>query len=244
MPTKSLFNRLSLSDLFAIIAPGFYIFIVSFIIFSVHLTTADTASRINLWSVLNELTSITYEKPSSLIFILFAAYLLGIILRSIPVRVTERLIPPFSSKFPYPLLLRDVLDTIKKKNKMTNVTSSLLPVITKDLPRYVFNYWKYLLCLRAPEGFQYYQSFEDRSRFFAGMIWASLVGTIVGIVMYFVTPAYNQVYVPLMVLSGIILLVFGSNFRRIRGQEARALFLIYVAYLQNAESASHQAEDQ
>lgn len=233
---KTLVNRLNLSDLFAVIVPGFYTLIVFYVVYSTNKTlinpSSDSEKVKNFWDILDGLSLIIYEKPSSLLFILFSAYLIGSVFRAIPVRWTERLIPPFTCKFPYPTMLKNVLNTLKRKEKSIKQNISNLPNLSKGLPKDVYNYWKYLICMRAPEAFQLYQTFENRSRFFAGMILSGLAGTLVGCLMFLVDNIQYQINTPLTILSATILVVFGSNFRRIRLQETRALFLMYIGYLQ------------
>lgn len=236
-----------MSDVSAVFAPGFYIFFNAFIIYSASYVpySLNIGNQVppSFWDILATFSKDVYTKPSSLFFIIFASYLFGIILRAIPVRWTEKIIPPFHSKFPYPDILNKLLETLKESKKSTKHDNNLLPSLSKELPMHVFNYWKYVLCMRAPDVFQFYQSFENRSRFFAGMILASLFGTASGIVMFFVSSMTPRIYMPFIVLSASILFIFGINFRRIRRQEARALFIMFIAFLQEGDRVKHDKSE-
>jgi hypothetical protein len=107
---------------------------------------------------------------------------------------------------------------------------------------YVYNYWKDALCLSTPTGFEYYQTFETRVRFFTGMIWAGLVGIFAALaILVRCQMLFQPVGILLLELSLILFITFSANFRRVRRQEVRALFLIFGAHLQNKTSqmASH-----
>ena len=80
--------------------------------------------------------------------------------------------------------------------------------------------------MNSPEGFRLYQSFEARSRFFAGMFWAGLFG-IAGWVWLVIYSEMARDRWHLLIPSVILVIVFGSQFRRVRAQESLVLFSVY-----------------
>jgi hypothetical protein len=92
-----------------------------------------------------------------------------------------------------------------------------------------------MLCLRAPTGFTFYQSFEARSRFFAGMFWAGMAGIGGGLYLVGTVPRAPLSYAPalqMIVVSVTLVLAFGFQLRRVREQEARVLVTLFAALLQ------------
>ena len=107
---------------------------------------------------------------------------------------------------------------------------------------HVFNYWKDILCVNSIEGFIYYQTFETRVRLFAGYYWASWSGIIGGCyIMLKEQTISHDIGFPLFLISLVLIITFGSNFRRVRRQEARALLLIYSAYMQKKNEKTNKA---
>ena len=105
--------------------------------------------------------------------------------------------------------------------------------ISKGIPMFVFNYWKDFVCISSPEGFEFYQTFETRSRMFAGMIFAGLVGILGSLLIIYLTRNYScEVGLTLFLFSLALYITFGANFRRVRTQEAQVLLMIYLAYFQ------------
>lgn len=243
MPMKTVVNRINVSDIASIIAPGFYLYFAVHIFYTAYYQFNGEhalASANSFWDILFHFSTSLYEKPSMLLFIFFASYLLGTVLRAIPVRFTESLIPPFHSRFPYPDALNNVLATLRANKTLIRYNEDFFPAQIEHVHMNVFNYWKNLLCLKALAVFHHYKSFENRSRFFAGMILSSLAATIASIIMNFVNQSCSSVYIPLFVLSGTLFTIFGVNFRRIRRQEAEALFTMYIAFLQEGQDVAEQ----
>ena len=240
MPTESIINQFSKSDFFGVLPPGFYSFVAVYSWYSVQFITKPSIepkpSVESLWGILTKLSGAVQEKPATLVFILFASYLIGSVFRAIPVYWAERLIPPFTKDFPYPITLIEVLATLNAYPETTKHDINKMPKVDKGVPMHIFNYWKDVLCLRSPEGFAYYQTFETRVRFFAGMIWAGLIGSLSGgyLILRFLD-LKHPTGLPLFLLSSILLIIFSSNFRRVRRQEARSLVTIFTAYVQECE---------
>lgn len=237
---RDFLGQFSKSDFFSVLPAGLYIFIVIYSCFPLifNLIFGGISSPASLVDIFDSLATLINQQPAYIFFILFACYMLGSIFRAFPVRWAESSVPPWKkSEFPYPDILREVIDTLKKYSDATKHTESKLPHLEDELPMHVFNYWKDALCVNSIEGFDYYQTFETRVRFFCGMIWASWVGitlSVITIICYIRSPnIVLTIGLPLLVLSVVLILAYGLNFRRVRRQEARALLLIYSAYLQN-----------
>ncbi len=233
MPAEKIVSQFNKSDLFAVLPPGFVIFTF---LYAAYRTNRDTAS---LWAVLQGLADQLQQRPAWIVFVLFAAYLLGNLVRTTPVGFAERTLPPFTNKFPYPEMLREVGKTLTDNAEAACLDLQRVPDLTKDVPIYVYNYWKDALCVGTASGFDYFQTFETRMRFFTGMLWAGWIG--VGCSVVIAVRCGTMTHpagVALFVLAAVILLTFGLNFRRVRRQEARALLLLFVAYQQNSRHSA------
>lgn len=230
---KNIIGQFSKSDFFSVLPPGFYIFLVTYSCVALNFIETQAEPKLTILTVFELLFTQIHKQPIILIFILFACYMLGSIFRALPVYWAEKTIPPFCANFPYPDILCEVIETLNTNQSTTIHNISKMPNLKNGVPMHVFNYWKDVLCVNSPEGFEYYQSFETRVRFFSGIIWASWSG-IFG-ALYIIlreTNLFHAIGLPLLFLSLVLLITYGANFRRIRRQEARALLLIFSAYLQ------------
>lgn len=230
---KNFLGQFNRSDFFAVLPPGFYIFVV--IYSCAALDFMAPSKELTILIIIEALTNQVQQQPIYLIFILFACYMLGSIFRALPVVWAERSIPPFRTSFPDIDILKEVMETLNKNKDATKHDISKMPSLEdiNELPMHVFNYWKDVLCVNSSEGFEYYQTFETRVRLFSGIIWASWSGIFGGLYVMLKEGAFiHNIGLPLLSLSLILLTTFGSNFRRVRRQESRALLLIYSAYLQ------------
>ncbi len=233
---KSFLSHFSRGDFFAVLPPGFYIFMV--IYSSIYLHFADKNSNPSILDVITELEKHIQGNPVSIIFIVFICYLLGSLFRAMPVNWAVRSIPPFKASFLEKARLNKIIETVNDNVKAIKHDISKMPVLlnkeeTKYIDSHIFNFWKDILCINSIEGFEYYQIFETRVRFFSGIIWASWCGIIGGVYMMFQgNDFFNPVGFPIFLLSFILLASFGMNIRRIREEEAKALLLLYSAYLQ------------
>ncbi len=229
MPAEKIVSQFNKSDLFAVLPPGFVIFTF---VYAVYRTDNQTAS---LWAVLQGLADQLQQRPAWLVFVLFAAYLLGNLVRAIRVEWAERMLPPFTGGFPYPDVLRDAVQTLSDNAAATRLDKIQLPDLTNGVPLPVYNYWKDALCVGTAMGFDYFQTFETRMRFFTGMLWAGWTGLLGSLVIALRCQTLTHpAGLTMFVLALVILLMFGLNFRRVRRQEARALLLLFVAYQQNS----------
>ncbi len=208
---------------------------------------------------------------------LFVAFLIGNLLRALPVNGVDNLWQtwwswkrkwldvlrrrlrkpkkkdtPYESAlraswFPYPEMLLLELESMKKSILL------LYPLVhqeiqrelefahlTKDCARLpeiwhsTYNCWKAELCRESADNFEYTQELEGRVRLFASMIWASMLGFLVGFVGLLPKLGNhlgtNRVIFILTILipSAVISFIFGSYLRRVRGQEVAAVFIAHV----------------
>jgi hypothetical protein len=227
MNTDSIFTKISKRDFFILLPPGFYIFMVANICF-IATTEPQTLNEL-FW----RLSDHVKKEPALLIFVLFACYLIGNIIRAIPVHLAERSIPPFANRFPFCKHLKEVAKSLTDLAEASNLTPEKMPDISNGISREVYLYWMKVLCINSADGFEYIQTFETRVRLFAGMIWASWIGLICGTYTLLIAlHTYPYAGIGVLLASMSMLLTFGVNFRRVRKQESEALFLTYTALLQ------------
>ncbi len=229
---KSFLSQFSRSDFLAVLPPGFYVFVV--IYSCAALEFIEPSKDRTIFKVIKLLANQIQHNPIYLIFILFACYMLGSIFRAFPVVWAERSIPPFHANFPDIDIMKNVIDTLNNNKETTKHDVSKMPLLKDngEFPMHVFNYWKDVLCINSIDGFEYYLTFETRVRLFSGIIWAAWSGVLGGL--YVILKEGDNgldVGLPILLLSLVLLVAFGSNFRRVRRQESRALLLIYSAYL-------------
>ncbi len=205
-----------------------------------------------IWGAINQLIKKTSSEPTSLLLIIFSAFLLGSVFRALPVEAAEhfweyihKMFKPeskFKQKFPYPEEINVQTDIIKKylyyEKKFSLFSPLIHPVNIK-----VFNYWKEVLCIHSPEGFEYYQEYEIRTRFFSSIIFSAFAGVIISVVIAPIVIYWKnldwEIFIPLLyifTLSIFILIFFGMNMRRVRILEQQTLTGLYVAYIQSVKS--------
>ena len=231
MPARTIVVQFSKSEFFSVLPPGFYTFMVVYSCYAVSVPQNVRPST--LWMILHTLSTEIHGNPVLLIFVLFACYLFGSILRTLPVSWAEMTVRPRNPRFPYPDVLSGVLSELARHGAATRHDPAKLPDLADGVPMNLFNYWKDLLCLQSAEGFEYYQTFETRVRFFGGLIWSAWLG-ILGTI-YIFSVAWTTSWLiglTILVISLVVLATFGLNFRRVRRQEAKALLLIFTAHLQ------------
>ncbi len=233
MPTGSTLTKIGKVDFFAVLPGGLYVLLVVILIVNTNSNALNNSHA--LWDQMSPIVTQIHDQPITLLFMLFASYLLGSILRAMRVRWVEYMIPPFKKSFPYDIKLIAELDELNKHYEATRHNPNNTPDLTDGLPMRVFNYWKDVLCIRSPQGFDYYQTFEAKSRYFASMFVSGLIGIIGALVLFLRADSSSCIIArQLFILSGILVLAFGSQFRRVRFQEAKALLFLYVSHLQQA----------
>lgn len=256
MAIQPTLGKLSRLEFLAVLTPGFYILcIFLFIIFAV--TTEKPISIINQ---LKEFPNVFWV-PLTLLLLL-TSYVFGSIPRAFSVTMTDnfcckifytkkrvkKLLSGYKKElrrelFPYPRALRHQLKALAKakilKNRTKNPNRRKIRLPDDNDPNGIalFDYWKDVLLMRAPDTSPLIESLEARSRFFVGMFWASFLGTISGIILMAVCLLRNGfkdywfILVACFVLISILFfMLFGVRLRSVRGEEARHVFFSYLEY--------------
>jgi len=233
MPTKTVINRIGKVNFFAVLPSGFLLCLILFIAFQ---KTVDNEQSLRiLWEQLADLAN----KPSIIILTLFASYILGSMIQVNSVYFTEYLTSHKlfrKETFPFPDMLTSHLACLNKHSQATKHDPEKTPDISdlsKDELIVTFNYWKDVLSMECPEAFDYYQSYEAQTRYYAGIYFTSLIGLLGGISL--VIRAGMLFYYPgfiLIVTSFVLLLAFGAQFQHVRQKEVKVLLYHYIAYLQ------------
>lgn len=235
MLTRTVLSRVK-TDFFAILVPGFFIFgvIVSFFL-------AITHKDINI-SILDRIEpffKLLKENWPLVIVLIVIGYLLGNLIRAIRVIYADKFCKTIFSRykcsFPYHYILDKIREHLIDSNLIDDIT---LP--KEDKPLYnAWNFWKITIGLEFPDMFSHIQNLESRVRLFAGMFWAGLLGIIGSLSIFGVCIFNNVIKVVwweynfyLSIASAALFTMFGMNLRRVRREEARAVFMGYLA-LQN-----------
>ena len=235
MPVATTLSRIGRFDFFAILAPGFYLVAVATVFASAWMSGVNQDAGGALRSLSEQLQS---HWPLS-VALFFFSYLVGSILRAIPVAFSDRRcgrlfkrddLPDYErtmyeGDFPYPALLHLQLDALKANGLVPEMT---LPVGNTAHP--LFNLWKLQLCKRCPAVFAYTQELEGRTRLFSGMIWAfvsngllGLLGTILTLFGVFHLSWLSLMAVMTVVSAGFAALL-GWRLRHVRAEEVNAVF--------------------
>jgi len=147
--------------------------------------------------------------------------------------------------FPYHRKLKKVLAVLKARlgGEMVGLDSM---VDSGDSTHALFHFWKAELCREVLPAFEYAQELEGRVRLFATMVWAGALGILAGIigVAFWASClhgfAWGFIIFSLLVGSAFVFLVFGSQLRHIRDQEATTVFIAYVALnLERSREKAH-----
>jgi hypothetical protein len=241
MPTTTLLSKVK-TDFFAILVPGFFIFgvIVSFFLAFTHKDT-----NISILERIKPFFKILKDYWPLVIVLIVIGYLLGNLIRAIRVTTADKFSKIIFSRlaiseekklfyknsFPYP----DILNKIRQDL----IDSKLIASITLPNGNCLYsawNFWKITIGLEFPDMFNYIQNLESRVRLFAGMFWAGLLG-IIGSLVIFGGCIFNNVIkvvwldynIYLFFTSAVLFFMFGMNLRRVRREEARSVFMGYLA---------------
>lgn len=249
MPTTTVLSRVR-GEFFPVMAPGLYVFLA---IAAVSVAIGDDSTGATLWEKFNPLVKLLTDYWPLSILVIFAAYLLGNILRAVPVNLSDKIcrrwfrrtVPLkkrffFDSKFPYKKLIKEYVETLPKYGILPNKflpNDKEIDAMEHYVLHTIFNYFKLVLCTGAPDAFAYIQEFESRVRLFSGMFWAGLVGIFTNIILT-VHVLFNNNFeiwrefiVVYFIISLILVLLFGRQLPRVRGQEAVHVYLAYFAYI-------------
>lgn len=249
MPTTTVLSRVR-GEFFPVMAPGLYVVLA---IAAVSVAMGDDSTGATLWEKFKPFVKLLTDYWPLSILVIFAAYLLGNILRAFPVNLSDRICRRwfrrtvslrdryfFDFEFPYKVLIKEYVEMLPKYGVLSD---KLLPNKEEidEMKPYVlhtmFNYFKLVLCTGAPDAFVYIQEFELRVRLFSGMFWAGLVGIITNIILavYVFANKDFEIWIGFIVvyfiISLVLVLLFGRQLPRVRGQEAVHVYLAYFAYM-------------
>lgn len=241
MAADTALTRVRKTEFFAIFAPGVYVVSASSL-FALAVFTPDV-NRLpweRIHGLLQSLSKDWFVAGTGLFF----AYLIGSVLRAIPVNAADKLCgrlfkftatQPFdsqiySARFPYSKMLRAQLEALHKNGVAKNVKSPL----EHDSTHTMFNYWKAVLCHRSPESFAYTQELEGQVRLFAGMFWAGVIGLSISLLgTYLCRRSVSTAWFMPLFLFGCLSLVIGGVFgwrlRRVRADEVVRVFMALIA---------------
>jgi hypothetical protein len=139
-----------------------------------------------------------------------------------PLVKAEKSSPPFNAQFPFEKQLASINTEFNKFPKVGNFDINNLPELN-GYNEHFYNYWKNTLCIVEPVGFHYYESYEIRSRFAAGMVWSGICGLVVCILSRLLYCASFEPYI--FISSLIIYISFAVLLKRACEQEVKVLFL-------------------
>jgi hypothetical protein len=245
-------------DFLAIVVPGFYL-LANFWLVVLALNHPDGES---LWTAVQEAVRAPTENWTVFLGIILASYLLGSLVRAIPVNHADELwrvlgwlagyLPPATrtewSKidwFPYREVLQETLSHVEKCRAVGVADpdrACLRNVVSGDGKQLhtAYNYWKVAICDTAPGAFEFTQELESRVRLFAGMFWAGGLGAVLLVGGFLVTAArgfgIDWGFVAVFGVSLLIAAAFGANIGRVRREEVRYVFLTYLVYLLGGQS--------
>jgi hypothetical protein len=235
MPTNTVLSRVNTIDFFAIVLPGFY-FTCALSLFAFGFLDRPTNAK-GPWDIIKN--AIANIHVNGAIFILLASHLLGSVVRSLPVAwpdaISAKLVRIFfrrgqaevyDANFPFPLALENWFKKLGGHEVFKIRFDS-----TEETIHLLFNFWKAEICQKSADLFSYTLSAEARVRMFAGIIWATGLALVIGLIQL-ALPSTRQWWEPsvlLIIVSFVICLIFLWRLRYMRREEARIVFLAYLA---------------
>lgn len=253
MAADTALSRIQKSEFFAILAPGIYVVSAASLI-AIPLIEPTATSP---WQrIIQTLRGLAHDWPIVVVGVFFA-YLIGSVLRAVPVNIADRLCKRlfgwtardpdsfdgliYRDHFPYSKMLDFQLQALQKSGIKIRIRWPL----EKGTSHTMFNYWKAALCLDTPAAFVYAQELEGRVRLFAGMFWAGILGLLVCTagVCLLLGPLPTSWFGPLLVfvlLSLTIAGVFGWRLRRVRADEAVRVFIAFLRLSQRPVAGVNQ----
>jgi hypothetical protein len=244
MPAATALSKIGRFDFFAILAPGLYLTAIA----SLFMAALIRGPGQNWTEALNNLSNlIKLHWPLSIVLFFFS-YLLGNILRAIPVNIVDRICGPIFKKtarnhhdralyrdnFPYlPMLRQQLLDLqangLLKRSGLPDSSSA----------HTTFNLWKMMLCHRAPAMFDYIQDLEGRVRLFSGIIWSALLSSFLAAVGVILSTCpkhpFNSSWLPIMIIIAVLSLMtaglLGWRLRHVRGEEVYGVYHAVVSLM-------------
>jgi len=232
MESDGLVGRIARGDFFSVLPGGFFVLLMA------ALAMYPPAQTTDFIAAIRPLADGIRENPYYLVLVIFGAFLIGSVIRSLPLVWAERVSPPFHSRFPFHAQLKGALKDLTDNCQAAMFRPEASPDLSKDINRNIWNYWKDTLCCHNEKAFHFYQSFEIRARYAAGLVWAGIGGMIASMTMFMRCP---HAALQTIVVSALIYLAFSYNLRRARDAEARALLFLFIAHQQSGPSAPGSA---
>ena len=247
MPVQSTLGRLRTVEFFGVLLPGLYV--IGSIGFTFIARNAQHAPAL-IAQLRRHVSSDPKWYPVALA--IFAAYIIGSIIRAIPISgldnaigalvrfaigfrplqsiVNERSKLLYKDRFPYLAMVNHIREDI-------NITAtfgssyppqSVSPGVSGDQSasrRPVFDYWKTYVRIKQPDYTSCLHELEARSRMFHGMSWAMLFSIVVSLLACNWAPTGLPLL--LAIPSSIGLAVFASRLRHVRGEEVRHVYFAF-----------------
>lgn len=216
--------------------------------------------------------------PFIVLIILTIAYLIGNILRGASVDMVDKCKKKDindvmdiktmlwseirkATNFPYPAILKKEIEYLYLTNKTklkpirTMIEEALKRVNTQNVKKEGyrqlmtwFKIFKLTLCNESPNIFAFTQTYEERVRLFAGMIWAgriSLVFNLPSLILSIILSFFFNFNILFPIISGLLSVVsFGlwiflrKNIRHIRVSEVDYTFLGYIYSILNKKTST------
>lgn len=250
MPADTALSRVTKSDFFAILGSGTYVMASYGLIAAAVLNHGQNlnARATVVW------LSVTIENHWPVaVASFFFAFLVGNMLRALPVNLVDNWSGRWfgwlgtrkkrgktneyhkalwEDSFPYGKMLELELKALKLN--MADLDFSIPP---EDTRHSHYNFWKAEICRESTAAFEFTQELEGRVRLFATMCWAALLGLVAGIVGILLRACgaldagWLHTMFVLSALSALICFVFGSQVRRVRGQEVASVFCAYMSLI-------------
>ncbi|PCJ57448.1 MAG: hypothetical protein COA73_10780 [Candidatus Hydrogenedentota bacterium] len=274
MPTDTLTRRLGRIEFFATIPAGLLIFYFLYtaiymlswfrygpgdtVTLDLLIPVGEESSHLALVIANQVLLDYLTQNPAAIVLLLFIAYIIGSIVRSLPVSKVDEAIPNITGKenkgnFPYPLIIRETVENISNNAQLLGLPHDIQLPNVEDIDDKalmdIFSFWKDDLRVNAPDVYTHYEAFEARSRFFAGMIIAGFVGCgafggALGGAMFLAFYKGADIafspFIITMFLPILISLTYSLQIRRIRKQEVKELLMLYILQQKNRVDAASQ----
>jgi hypothetical protein len=238
MSADTALSRVNTVDFFGVLVPGVYVAanlsLLGFAFVDPNITT-DPA-----WSIINN--AVVNVELNKLLLLLLISYLLGSTARALPVNTVDRvsgwvnstIIPrkkarrqAYAENFPYLNLLEGIFTDLNKNNSFT---ISNRPK-AEPTPMAAFNYWKAVIAKESPNLVAQIRAAEARVRMFAGIVWATAFSLAVCLIALLCPRGQSwwQPFVFSACCSFTLLLVFVTLIRSMRREEARAVYVGFLA---------------